>query len=485
MAGDPAGAVRSLWAFARLPPTSLSQLSFTSTSTTEPALPSSFHVTALAQSTIGASALAAAQLFALRSSSALPRISVDAANAAAEFRSEQLTTLDGKVGNVWDEPVGVYEAKEGWCRPHTNWPHHKAGLLDMLGLNEGAKREELAEAFKTVNAVEFADRAMEKGLVITGRRTDLHPQGQAAAARIGGPVVMTKVASRPPKLLPPLSTKRPLQGIRVLDLTRVIAGPTAGRTLATYGAEVLWITAPHLPTLPGLDFSTSLGKRAIQLDLRPTSPDSIAKFRQLLSTADVLLQAYRPGALSSLGFSEKEIRQINPDIVVANLSAWGADGPWRERKGFDSLIQFGTGIGAAEADEWKEFSGESLPLRALPCQALDHASAFLLAFGIQAALYHRSLTGGSFVVSNSLLDTATFLRTFGRATPITFERGLETRNELRMRGGMNKISGFEGKEVEYLRHAARFEEMGEKDVGLRSAPGGYCDGKADWQGCGS
>lgn len=153
------------------------------------------------------------------------------------------------------------------------------------------------------------------------------------------------------------------------------------------------MTAPDLPTLPGLDFATSLGKRTIQLDLRPSpsSPSTLtpdlATFHALVRSADVVLQAYRPGALASLGLSLPTLLSLNPDLVYGNLSAWSEGGPWEGRKGFDSLVQFGTGIGEAEGRSWREWRRENgveveredVPAKALPCQALDHASGYLLA----------------------------------------------------------------------------------------------------------
>lgn len=181
-----------------------------------------------------------------------------------------------------------------------------------------------------------------------------------------------------------------------------------------YGADVIWgeeclaystqtnsgseskvfattVTAPHLPTLPLLDFDTSRGKRTIQLDLRhdsSTGPADREKFISLLSQADVFLQAYRPEGLARLGFSPSEVAKINPNIICANLSAWGDKGPWHLRRGFDSLVQHATGINADEAeakDRWSNGNGErnaGLGLKPvpLPAQALDHASGYLLAW---------------------------------------------------------------------------------------------------------
>ncbi|ORY77253.1 CoA-transferase family III domain-containing protein [Leucosporidium creatinivorum] len=475
-----ARALAQLWSKAGLPDDSLKAIALTG----QDCLPSSFLLSEVAQATIGASALAAAQLLALRTGAPLVQVTVDSKDAAAEFRSEQLATLDGEVGKVWDALVGQYRAKDGgWLRPHTNWKHHKLGLLKMLGLPETTGKKELARAFAARDANEVAEQAMKQGLVVTALRSfeqwDATPQGKVAS-KLGGPVKLERLQPRPPKPLPPLNSRRPLEGVRVLDLTRVIAGPTAGRTLAAYGADVLWVTAPHLPTLPGLDADTSRGKRTSQLDLRPSCPADRATFTSLLKSADVLLQAYRPGALASLGFSTPELLEINPDLVYATLSAYGEEGEWSQRKGFDSLVQFAVGINEAEGRAYGEFVGraeEEFEPKAMPCQALDHGSGYLLAFGIQAALHRRATEGGAFKVENSLLGTATWLRSFGRAPSSAFSHPLETKEELQARGGIEELVGFSGGRLESVRHAARFEGA---EVGWRSAPRGYNDVAPAW-----
>ncbi|KAM0749840.1 CoA-transferase family III [Meredithblackwellia eburnea MCA 4105] len=504
-------ALTSLWSRQALPCSALTRVSFHGPP--EP-LPSAFALGTLSQATIAAAALSASIIHAIRTaqSHSPPHVSINSADAAAEFRSEQVATLDGEVGKVWDDFVGVYKAKNGWLRPHTNWSHHKQGLLHLLGLPLDAVKADLVTAFAQVDADEFAENAMKNGMVITALRSfqewDSTPHGKKARELYDGPVKLTKLNNRPPKTLPPSSSssRGPLAGVRVLDLTRVIAGPTAGRTLAAYGADVLWITAPHLPTLPPLDTDTSRGKRTIQLDLRPPSSDRDT-FESLVRDADVVLQGYSPHSFpSSLGYTREVLLSLNPDLVVANLSAWGTgtgtgseegvreSESWEGRKGFDSLVQFATGVGVAEGTAWKrwkdEFGGEVLnpaggenPARPLPCQALDHGSGYLLAFGIQAALYHRHTTGGSYLVENSLLLTALFLRSFSNPSSITadtFDRPLETTVELTERGQMEEMEGFGGKKLVAVRHAARIGREGEVEIGRGSAPSGYADDEARW-----
>jgi len=127
-------------------------------------------------------------------------------------------------------------------------------------------------------------------------------------------------------------SKHPLANVKVLDLSRVLAGPIAGRTLAAHGGQVLLVTSPNLPCLPGTDVETSLGKRTTQLDLNVS--EDIEKLKELLHDTDVFLQAYRPGGLRSRGFGvEDVVKSRENGVVYASLRAWGWDGPWADRRG--------------------------------------------------------------------------------------------------------------------------------------------------------
>src|SRR5581483_7512470 len=205
----------------------------------------------------------------------------------------------------------------------------------------------------------------------------------------------------------PAAAERPLSGIRVLDLTRVIAGPVCGRTLAAHGADVMRITAPHLPGLPMLDIDTGRGKLSAALDLR--SPDDRERLAGLLREAHVFVQGYRPGGIAALGFSPEACAEIRPGIVAVTLSAYGRAGPWASRRGFDSLVQNVSGINHAEA----EAAGVPPP-KELPAQALDHASGYLMAFGAMTALARKEREGGSWHVRVSLAQTGHWLTGLGR-----------------------------------------------------------------------
>ncbi|MFC4535888.1 CoA transferase [Sphaerisporangium dianthi] len=204
---------------------------------------------------------------------------------------------------------------------------------------------------------------------------------------------------------------RPLEGVRVLDLTRVIAGPVATRTLAAYGAEVLRVGAAHLPEVPGLVISTALGKRSCEIDLR--TPEGAAAFRELVASADVVVQSYRPGALARLGFGPRELAAMRADamgarrgLVCVDISAYGSRGPWAGRRGFDSLVQMACGIAHEQ--------GEGARPVPLPAQVLDHATGWLAALGAIAGLLRSEREGGSWHVELSLARTALWLDGLGR-----------------------------------------------------------------------
>ncbi|KAF8584687.1 CoA-transferase family III [Ramaria rubella] len=355
-------------------------------------LPSSFNLGVAAQASIAAAGLAAAHMRALSTSEEMQmQVTVDARHAALEFHSEAYYTLNGAVpGGIWDDIAGTYPTKDSFVRIHTNFPHHREGILSILGLSSGVSRETVAQAIAKWNSRQFEEEAANRGMCATAMRSfdewDEHPH--ALAIRDTPPVQLIKLSDAPPRN--PFSAahgKGALDGVRVLDLTRVIAGPVCGRTLAAYGADVLLVTSPNLPSLPNLDADTSRGKRTTQLDL--TTIAGRDNLRSLIRDADVFLQAYRPGGLAEKGFGPTDLARIKPGIVCANLTAWGWEGPWKKRRGFDSLVQTATGFNVAEAQAFASYQGEAdgiVTPKPFPVQALDHAAGYLLAFGIAAAL---------------------------------------------------------------------------------------------------
>lgn len=373
----------------------------------EPVLASSFRVDVAAQATIAASALAAVEVGRARGLGD-QRIEVDLRAAAVEFRSERHLEIDGAPApELWDELAGLYRCADGWVRLHTNFPHHRDGVLALLGC--AGTRAAVAEALRTRSAARFEEDAAAAGLVVAMLRDhaswSAHPQGRAVAAQ---PLVaIDALAGAPAEPWPVLTEPRPLAGLRVLDLTRIIAGPVATRVLAAHGADVLTITAAHLPFIPVLVMDTGRGKRSAQLDLR--TPAGCAALRGLIRDADLVVQGYRPGALAARGFSPAEMAALRPGLVVATLSAYGETGPWALRRGFDSLVQTASGFN----DDEMKAAGDARP-RALPCQALDHASGYLLATGALQALRRRAMQGGSWHVRVSLARTGAWLRALGR-----------------------------------------------------------------------
>ncbi|KAL1406658.1 hypothetical protein Q8F55_008364 [Vanrija albida] len=370
--------------------------------------------TDLAQASIALAALGAAQVQADRLGAAPRAVSVDTADAAIAFKSDHFVRLDGEpLPNPWGPIGGLHATRDGHVRIHDNFPHHCEGVLRLLRV-ERADRELVAAKLKGWGAREFEDAAHAAGLVAYALRTEdewaAEPQAAATlplpeiVRTPGPPHASPSFAAAPPELV----ARRPLAGLRVLDLTRIIAGPVAGRTLAAYGADVLWVTAPHLPDLPAVDRDVARGKRTAQLDLE--TEGGREKLRELVAGADVFLQSYRPGALAAKGFGYDDVRALNPGIIYASLSAWGPHGPWAARRGFDSLVQTASGMNASEAAA----AGGDAVARPLPTQALDHGAGYFLAFGILAALHRRSVEGGSYKVDVSLGGVQRWLVSLGR-----------------------------------------------------------------------
>ena len=400
---DAKQSLSTLWHDLGLPAEALDRIALTGT---DPALPSSFHIGQIAQVSIGAAALAAAELHRRRIGVA-QNITVDARNAAIEFRSERYLRVNGgEAPELWDKIAGAYRCGDGnWVRIHTNFPHHRDGVLKLLQCEHS--REAVAKAFEKWSAEKFEDAAAAAGMVVAKARTfaewDAHPQGQAVRTI---PLVTVEKIGDAPNLSVPAGS-RPLENLRVLEMTRVLAGPVCGRTLAAHGADVLRVISPNLPTIDVADIDTGRGKRSAHVDLATSAGQS--DFRALLQGADVFVQSYRPGAVAGRGFAPKDAAAIRPGIVCVSLSAYGHAGPWANRRGFDSLTQTATGLNFAEA-EAKGIAG----LQPLPCQALDHASGYLMALGAITALLRRIDEGGSWHVRVALARTGLWLRDMGR-----------------------------------------------------------------------
>ncbi|MEW1671697.1 CoA transferase [Streptomyces noursei] len=362
-------------------------------------------VMALARSTVAVCALAAAELAARRDDVPLPAVRVDDGAVATAFVSERHLRIDGRAPTSFAPLSRFWRTTDGWLRTHANYPHHRTRLLDALGLSATATPAD-AEAAIAARRCEDLQEAVHAagGLAVAARTPEewsAHEQGAAVARH---PLVTREAlgADAPPRRLPARAGDRllPAAGLRVLDLTRVIAGPVATRTLALLGADVLRIDAPQLPESQDAHCDTGFGKRSTTLDLGSRSGRT--SFEALLAEADVVVTGYRPGALDRLGLAPEALAERRPGLVVARLSAWGDDGPWGDRRGFDSLVQVATGIAAVEA------SADGTP-GALPAQALDHGTGYLLAAAVLRALTEQSRTGGSRLATLALARTARWL----------------------------------------------------------------------------
>jgi len=374
----------------------------------DPQLPGRFRVGAAAAASIGATTLAAGEL--LRSRGGDPgRVSIDARHAAIAFRSEQYLTVDGVPSGLdWAPLSGNYQAVDGWVRLHCNYPSHATAAATALGVPEDRAAIADAVAGRTAQQVEEAVLAAGGAAAAMRSPTDWHSHPAGRAARLIPLVDLEKLGDTSPRELP--NADRPLAGIRVLDLTHVIAGPCCGRVLAAHGADVLHIGAAQLPTIRPLVIDHGFGKRSAHVDLR--TDEGRQTLRDLVTQADVLIQSFRPGTLAARGFGPADLAALKPGIIVLNLSAWGHAGPWRDRRGFDSLVQMASGI----ADDGARVLGVDEP-RPLPAQALDHGTGWLGAFGIITALRRALVEGGSWQVRVSLAGTAAWLDDLGRVVP--------------------------------------------------------------------
>jgi hypothetical protein len=435
---SPTQALHDLWRLAGLPQDALG---FAHLTGADPVLPSSFAVGTAAQASIAAAALAACELGHARGVQRQD-VRVDMTHAALECLG--WFSVDGVVPEVWDKFSGLYPCSDGWVRVHANFAHHRDGALRLLGLDPArAERKDAEQALLSWRALDFEQASAGAGLVATAMRTfeqwDATEQGQAIARQ---PLLaIERIGDAPPLALAPLAPdQRPLESVRVLDLTRILAGPVGGRALAAYGADVMLVNSPHLPNIAAIA-DTSRGKRSTLVDLR--APEGRETLDRLLGEAHVFIQGYRPGALQDLGFGARELAAKRPGIVCVSLSAYGHAGPWSVRRGFDSLVQTAMGFNHAEG----QASGDGKP-RALPMQILDEATGYLIAFASCAALRRQQREGGSWHVQVSLAQTGQWLRTLGR-----IEDGLKARRPDLQPFLETTASGFG--ELRALRHSAQ------------------------------
>jgi crotonobetainyl-CoA:carnitine CoA-transferase CaiB-like acyl-CoA transferase len=370
---------------------------------TDPILPTSFRIGEAAAATLAALGLAVSDLWALRTGRRQD-VAVDTRRATASLRSGHYMKLDGAVVSTERNSImGVYPARNGrWSYLHCNFPNHREAALRVLGVPED--RDAVRRAVAKWDALELEEAIIAArgagGMVRTMDEWARHPQAAAIAAL---PLMeIVKIGDSPPEKLP--DGDRPLSGIRVLDLTRVLAGPTCARSLAEHGADVLKITGKHLPNLGHQEFDTGHGKLSANLDLREKKDVDV--LRGLVREADVFSQGYRPGTLGARGFSPEALAELRPGIVFVSLCAFSHVGPWASRRGFDTVVQTVSGITARQGEL---FPGAEPGPQFYPVSAIDYLTGYLMAFGAAVALARRVREGGSWLVRISLAQTGRWL----------------------------------------------------------------------------
>jgi crotonobetainyl-CoA:carnitine CoA-transferase CaiB-like acyl-CoA transferase len=381
------------------------------TSETDPILPTPFRIGVAGAATLGATGIAAADLWEMRSGRK-QSIEIDVRHATASLRSGHYMKLgDGEVSTRRNAIMGVYPTKDGrWSYVHANFPNHRAAALSVLGVPED--REAVARAVLNWNALDLEEAIIAAkgagGMVRTKEEWGQHPQAAAIASL---PLLeIIKIGDSPPEPLPPGA--RPLSGLRVLDLTRVLAGPTCARTLAEHGADVMKITGAHLPNLGYQEFDTGHGKLSAQLDLREQRDVDV--LRGLVRETDVFSQGYRPGTLGNRGLSPEELAAIRPGLVYVSLCAFSHAGPWASRRGFDTVVQTVSGITSRQAEV---VPGKTPGPQFYPVSAIDYCTGYLMAFGAMVALARRATEGGSWLVRISLAQVGKWIVDLGEVEP--------------------------------------------------------------------
>jgi crotonobetainyl-CoA:carnitine CoA-transferase CaiB-like acyl-CoA transferase len=387
----------------------------TFTGGTDPVLPTPFRIGAAGAAALAASGVAATELWQIRTGRR-QRVTVDLRQAAAALRSGHYLQLAGTDISSERNPVmGFYPTRDGrWSYLHCNFPNHRAAALRVLGVAED--REAVTRAVATWDAADLEEAIIAAkgagGMARTQAEWATHRQGVAVAAL---PLMeVMRIGDSAPEPLP--TGDRPLSGIRVLDLTRVLAGPTGGRTLAEHGADVLKITGAHLPSLGYQELDIGHGKLSAELDLR--APGDVDILRGLVRKADVFSQGYRPGSLANRGLSPEELAAIRPGLVYVSLCAFSHVGPWASRRGFDTVIQTVSGMTIRQA--------ECVPAKSpgpqfYPVSAIDYCTGYLMAFGAMVALARRTQEGGSWLVRISLAQVGKWIVDLGEVPPAALE----------------------------------------------------------------
>ncbi|HEX5455336.1 MAG TPA: CoA transferase [Stellaceae bacterium] len=370
----------------------------------DPVLPTPFRIGETSAAALAATGLAVSDLWELRTGHG-QSVAVDLRQAAASLRSGHYMQMNGEtVSTERNKVMGVYPAKNGrWSYIHANFPNHREAALKVLGVAED--RDAVRGAVANWDALELEEAILAAkgagGMVRSMKEWAAHPQAAAIASLPLFEIV--RIGDAPPEKLP--AGNRPLSGVRVLDLTRVLAGPTCARTLAEHGADVLKITAPHLPNIGYQEYDTGHGKLSAHLDLR--RPEDLATLKALVREADVFSQGYRPGTLGGRGLSPEELAALRPGLVYVSLCAFSHKGPWASRRGFDTVVQTVSGITTRQAELFP--GAEPGQPQFYPVSAIDYLTGYLMAFGAMVALARRAREGGSWLVRISLAQTGRWL----------------------------------------------------------------------------
>ncbi|MBV9992835.1 MAG: CoA transferase [Alphaproteobacteria bacterium] len=378
----------------------------------DPILATPFRCAEAAASSLGLSAVIAGEIWRLRGGDR-QEIALDLNAAAASLLSFTFIRRDGATLPRPAEnaaTVGLYRCGDGrWIHLHGGFPRQWPRTLDLLNAKD--TREAVAAAVAKWNsyALEESLAFMNLAGCVVRTREEWAETAQGRALANTAPIVLKKIGEAPPLRLS--ESAMPLDGVRVLDLTRVLAGPSAGRTLASYGAEVLNVRAERLDTTELFDLDTGSGKRSAFLDL--VKPADAERLRQLVRNAHVFVDSYRPGALAKLGFTPAALAHVARGITYVSVSCYGHDGPWAGRRGWEQLAQSATGI-AHEQGQFKSKSRDAAPAL-IPAAACDYVTGYLAAAGAAAALLRRIREGGSWHVQVSLGATAMWLQSLGKA----------------------------------------------------------------------
>ena len=369
----------------------------------DPILPTPFRIGETSAAALAAVGLAVSDLWELRTGRR-QEIAVDTRRSTASLRSGRYMQMNGApVPTERNAIMGVYPATNGrWSYLHCNFPNHRAAAISVLGVAED--REEVRKAVARWDALALEEAIVAAngagGMVRTMEEWARHPQAAAIASL---PLMeIAKIGDSPREELP--DGDRPLSGVRVLNLTRVLAGPTSARTLAEHGADVLKITGAHLPTIGYQEYDIGHGKLSAHLDLREQK--DLETLRGLIREADVFSHGYRPGTLGERGLSPEALARLRPGIVYISLSAFGHVGPWAPRRGFDTVVQTVSGMTSRQGEL---FPGAAPGPQFYPVSAIDYLTGYLMAFGALVALARRVREGGSWLVRISLAQTGRWL----------------------------------------------------------------------------